>query len=433
MRHPRTWPQWTEHKAGHVVIPAAVLLVAIAALTGGLYDLRNLHMQRQHLKAAANAAVLEGVRALDYPETTRARVEFSAMAEVASRLGETRFDTRAQIDSRRNRLEIAIEAPAKVRFPGPLSLIRTVSVVSGAELVATAGKLCMLARPDAATGATGSITVGERAVVEAGDCVLHSDRASGKAVSMAKTARVSARALHRAAGDDHARAADGPDTNSQPGLRLVAQRGDPLADRPAPGFNPLECDARDLVVTGHETLSEGVYCGGLTIDGGTADLFAGTYVLVDGPLRITGGGRLRGEFVGFYLAGEAAVLDITAESDMALTAPRTGEMAGLMVRSAPAPEDAAGQRRKRRHRLASENARRLSGTIYLPGDRLDIGSDGPMAGQSDYTVLIAGEIVVPDGAHLTLNADHDGSLSPLPGELSRPVNAVATLVEPPQG
>jgi len=426
-----------------MVIPAAVLLVAIGAIVGGIYDLRNLHVQRLQLKAAANAAALEAARALDYPDNTLDRLEFAARAQVTSRLGKTDIDTRAALDRQRQAIEIALSAPADVRFPGPLSLVRTVSVSSRAELVASGGTVCMLALPDATTGAAGTIRIAPRAIVSAEGCVLHSDRADRRALSLAGTATITAGGFHRAAGDDMA----GGETDEAPadihGLRLVGERGDPLAARPEPAGASASCDHEDYTITGHETLSEGVYCGGLTIDGGTADLYAGTYILRDGPLRVTGGGRLRGEFVGFYLTGEGARLALDEASDITLTAPRSGEMAGILVRAArtggesgadahaePGADDADAPA-MRVHTLASADARKLTGTIYLPGDRLEIAGSAPTAHESDFTILVAGEIAIGEGARLALRTNYEGSPVPAPAGLGPTRQAVATLVGRP--
>lgn len=427
-----------------MVIPAAVLLVAIGAIVGGIYDLRNLHVQRLQLKAAANAAALEAARALDYPDNTLGRLEFAARAQVTSRLGKTDIDTRAALDRQRQAIEIALSAPADVRFPGPLSLVRTVSVSSRAELVASGGTVCMLALPDAKTGAAGTIRIAPRAIVSAEGCVLHSDRADRRALSLAGTAAITAGGFHRAAGGGDA--AGGEAAEAPPmarGPRLVGERGDPLAARPEPAGALGACDHEDYTVTSHETLSEGVYCGGLTIDGGTADLYAGTYILRDGPLRVTGGGRLRGEFVGFYLSGEDARLALDEASDIALTAPRSGEMAGLLVRAARTGgesgasaraepgDDGAGGEAMRVHMLASADARKLTGTIYLPGDRLEIAGSAPTAHESEFTILVAGEIAIGEGARLALRTDYDGSPVPTPAGLGPTRQAVATLVGRP--
>ncbi|MEM7768641.1 MAG: hypothetical protein AAF253_14340, partial [Pseudomonadota bacterium] len=406
---------------------AAVLLVAIGALAGGIYDWRAVHMQRQAMKAAANSAALEGARALNYPENNAERLDFAANAHVASRLTGAAFDTGTEIDRQQSTLQVDISAPARVRFPGPLSLVSTVSVSARAELVTAGPDLCALAISDERTGARGTVRVGAGAKLLAKGCAIHSDRARADAIQLAKTASVVTAAQYRAAGDDQSSAGTGAQ-----GARLVAERGDPLQARlPVPDATD-ECDHVDRVVTGHETLSAGVYCGGLVIDGGRAELYAGTYVIKDGPLKVVGEGRLKGEFVGFQLVGPDAVLDFDPRSDVRLSAPRTGEMAGLLVRGVqPTPGEDGDRTPMRHHLVASENAHLLTGTMYLPGDRLDFGGGDRIADQSAFTLVVAGELEVLDGATLRLNSAYDDSDIPVPAGLG-PINEVtATLVSTP--
>ncbi|MEM0987088.1 MAG: hypothetical protein AAGJ32_12655 [Pseudomonadota bacterium] len=408
-------------EAGHVVIPAIVLLIALAAIIGGIYDWRALTAQRAELKAAANAAALDGAQALGFDSTTPARVDFSAKAVIASRLGGQSFDAITDPDFQENRLGITLSAPANVRFPGPLSLIQTVDVTSQAALLSAESIVCMVARPDPKTGATGEITLAENAKLDAGGCVIHSDADHEDAIVTAPTATLAAAALHRAAGDSAHEAA--LDASS---IQVVPNRPDVLAGLPAPDLASSACDHSGKVVTGRERLSGGVYCGGLTVDGGTALLRSGTYIIRDGPLAVLNDGRLKGASAGFYLMGKDAVVAFDPASNIALSAPKSGEMAGLLIRAAP-------QSDKRVHRFASDDARKLTGTIYLPGDRLEIEGADPTANRSDFTVVVAGEIALARDAHLTLRTSYGTSDVPVANGLGPVKQAIPTLVSVPAG
>jgi hypothetical protein len=80
------------------------------------------------------------------------------------------------------------------------------------------------------------------------------------------------------------------------------------------------------------------------------------------------------------------------------------------------------------HRIASNNARNLVGTIYLPGNTLEINSTDPIADQSDYTVIIAKKFEMKDGPELVLNTDYENSPIPVPegvGNKARPTVRLA--------
>jgi hypothetical protein len=80
------------------------------------------------------------------------------------------------------------------------------------------------------------------------------------------------------------------------------------------------------------------------------------------------------------------------------------------------------------HRIASNNARNLVGTIYLPNNTLTIDSKKPIADQSDYTVIIARKFEMKDGPELVLNTDYENSPIPVPegvGNKARPIVRLA--------
>ena len=80
------------------------------------------------------------------------------------------------------------------------------------------------------------------------------------------------------------------------------------------------------------------------------------------------------------------------------------------------------------HIIASNNARNLVGTIYLPGNTLQINSTDPIADQSDYTVIIARKFEMKDGPELVLNTDYEHSPIPVPdgvGNKARPIVRLA--------
>ena len=184
---------------------------------------------------------------------------------------------------------------------------------------------------------------------------------------------------------------------------------DPLRDRPEPNVGLLECDHLLTVLvtplSGKVKLKPGVYCAGINIVGGDVTLEPGTYILNNGALTVSAGGKLVGENVGFFLTGVLGLSTIQfgPSSTISLTAPKTGDMAGMLFFE---DRDVLFNLP---HRIASNNARNLVGTIYLPGNTLTIDSKNPIADQSDYTVIIARKFEMKDGPELVLNTDYENS------------------------
>jgi hypothetical protein len=156
-------------------------------------------------------------------------------------------------------------------------------------------------------------------------------------------------------------------------------------------------------------LSPGVYCGGLTITKNTtASLSPGVYVIKDGPLKVSGGGTLQGNNVGFYLKGNASVIDFSTDSTISLTAPKDGLLSGILFF-----EDRAAQA-QREHKILSDNARTLLGTIYLPQGTLLVDANKPVSDKSAYTIIVARRMKLDDGPNLYLNTGYDKTDIPVP-------------------
>ncbi len=112
------------------------------------------------------------------------------------------------------------------------------------------------------------------------------------------------------------------------------------------------------------------------------------------------------------------------ESKISLAAPRSGPLAGLLFyedRGVVAADKAGagtdpdtGLPKAQEHRIRSNDAGRLVGTIYLPRNRLLIDGDRPIAEESAYTVIIAREFALAEGPEVILNADYSLSDVPVP-------------------
>jgi hypothetical protein len=68
----------------------------------------------------------------------------------------------------------------------------------------------------------------------------------------------------------------------------------------------------------------------------------------------------------------------------------------------------------REHKILSDNARTLLGTIYMPQGRLIIDATKPIADKSAYTVLVVRRIDLHAGPNLILNSDYSASDVPVP-------------------
>jgi hypothetical protein len=192
---------------------------------------------------------------------------------------------------------------------------------------------------------------------------------------------------------------------------------DPLASRAPPSAGGCDYFKRE-VKGGTVTLMPGMYCEGLKItDAAKVTLASGTYVIDGGKFIVDKAASIEGENVGFYLRGDKSTFEFAIDSTVSLSAPKTGAMAGMLFF-----DDRGGKVDK--HRIYSDNARKLLGTIYLPSGDLYIDAKKPIADQSAYTIIVAKRIELYSGPNLVLNANYGATDVPVPRGVG-PVSATS--------
>jgi hypothetical protein len=193
--------------------------------------------------------------------------------------------------------------------------------------------------------------------------------------------------------------------------------GDPLAGLSAPSFSG--CDHNDLAFSeGVHVLSSGVYCGGVALSGSASVEFEpGTHIMQNGDFRVSGGGtEVQGEDVTFYTAGDSNI-SFTGQGDIALSAPTTGDYAGVLFYGDPnAPTSV-------QHHINGNSNMAYNGFMYFPTAEL-MYNGGGIGTTSDYTAVIARLLRFGGNGELHFNYDPDiGEVPELPG------GSTVTLVE----
>ena len=166
---------------------------------------------------------------------------------------------------------------------------------------------------------------------------------------------------------------------------------DPLAGRPEPSIG--SCDKTNFAISsGTKTLDPGIYCGGIKISNTASVVFnPGTYIIQDGEFVVSDTATVKGEHVGFYLAGKNSLINFTDEASVTLSGASDGEMAGLLFF-----EDRTATL-DRRHHIQSTKAAVLTGTIYLSRGKLLIDPNSPVARNSAYTAIIVHKLELNEG------------------------------------
>jgi hypothetical protein len=417
-------------RSGSMALFATGLLIAAILIIGGVVDFGSLYLERRDVQNAADAAALGAVREIQIAQGDESRLASVADAIVRGNIGNLKKVEVKATSLADNRLEVIVTAAPRVFFPGVIGM--TAGPVSARSIAEVSGSAVCMIGLDPKVKHT--LDMRTSAAITANACAIYSNSSAKDGITIADNAKVKADLICSAGGVKTSKTFalnPAPVTDCPP-------MSDPLADRPPPSVGA--CTAKKLKIDKGvtKTLSPGVYCDGVEVKG-VAKLMPGIYVIKNGSLKVKDGGSLTGDNVGLFLTGEKSLIEFEKESTISLSAPRTGALAGLLVyedRNVKAA-DADGTveidtetalPKAQEHRIRSDNASRLVGTIYMPRNRLLIDGDKPIAAASAYTVIIAREFALAEGPEVVLNADYDHSDVPVPDGVGNKSDKNARLI-----
>jgi len=382
----------------------AIVAPLLLAFAGAGVDYARYYKIKAYIQDAADQAALTGARQFAI-RTSDTQLPETLAKQTAERILAAHADSaNAAADAVSNTDEATVTVSIKDSYKPTLfvSMFKnpmTVYVEAVAQAVGGAN-ICVIAL-EAKTNR--AMLMDDDASLSGDDCAVYVNSSGNKALTALDNSTLKTSFNCTSGGYD-----GGIDNFHPTPLTDCPVREDPLIDRVAPTVSICDQSGEFLedMVT---TLLPGVYCDGLTI-GSNADvtLSPGVYIIKDGPLKIGANAEVMGENVGFYFIGANSVLDVEKGATLSLTAPRTGEMAGLLLfedRDAPT---------NRKFRIGSNNAKTLVGTIYLPKGRLVVDADEPVASASAYTAIIAQRLELHSTVNLVLNSNYSATDVPVP-------------------
>lgn len=415
LRSVRTFVRARAGNMGMIVAAAAPALLGCGALA---LDFSNAFAARSSLQEAADSAALAATRELQLRSTSEGTVRAIVTEYVNQHVDDDVQITSQSSSILANRQGVRVGLSAHIpsimgRLINPEGFSPSVTAV--ARLSAGA-PLCALALEERAQNA---IHLVNQARMLAPNCAVVSNSMSERSIATDNNSELVATQICAAGG------AAGMASNYTPAaIEDCPPIDDPLADRPEP--NAGGCNHIALVqVIGSRRLRPGVYCGGITVlPGATARLAPGVYVIKNGPLMVMNTGTLTGQHTGFYFVGDLSVMNFAPGSNINLSAPKDGPMAGFLFFANRVL--LTGNLNLRHFVINSDNARNLLGTIYLRDGVLDVDANRPIADQSAYTVIVARRISVRSGPDLVLNTNYEGTDVPVPDGVG-PRNSSAYL------
>lgn len=387
-------------RSGSMALWASMLLAVAILISGGVVDYVSLRIQQGDIQATADRAALAAAGELVTGSAAKERVLQVAQAHVAAnhRLKAT---VTAELLEDGDGVRVTVSAPPRVFFPGPIGA--NAGPVIGEAVAQVYGQtqnLCVIALDRSSDRA---LSLDSNAVLEAPNCTIYSNSPKPKGISVLSNAEIRASLICSAGGKE------GSLSNYTPAPLLdCPPMEDPLASRPPPPVGPCKFTKfRKKDFTGE--ISPGVYCDGLYIDGNSkVTMKPGVYVIKEGDFKVDSNSEVVGVGVGVFFTGKSSRFEFTSNAKVNLSAPKSGPMAGLLFM-----EDNTILA-ETKHRITSNYADRLVGTIYLPRGSFLIDANNDVAGASEFTVLVVRQLELKAGPRLVLNTDYAASDVPLP-------------------
>ena len=190
---------------------------------------------------------------------------------------------------------------------------------------------------------------------------------------------------------------------------------DPFASLAAPAKATASCNFTKMKASGG-TLSPGVYCEGLEIEGGKTVTFnPGIYIIRNGQFKIGSSARVTGNDVLFYMAGTNSTFDFGSSAVVkfkGLTEATGGALKGLVVWN-PTQNGAS-----ERHKFGCSSESFLEGAVYSPKTTVEIGSNGLVNSTADWTLWIVKQLAMGSSWALNLQTKFSTGATPMPQAVS---------------
>ncbi len=307
---------------------------------------------------------------------------------------------------------VTVSQPAHLMLAGLfMGSAPTISATAQAGIVYNGSPACVLVTSPNASAALG-VTGGGH--VQANGCAIVVNSNSSSAVTASGPSLVEAAKLCGPGGSSVSGSAQ-----LDPALSKCLPLSDPYANCPAPPNANDPCQfggSNGIHLTGTQTLSPGVYCGGISISAPANVTFqSGTYILRNGGITSSGSSTLQGAGVGFYLTGtnsQVNIDDVSLSGGTAVnfSAPTSGPLAGFVFFQ---DVDTASTGAIT-NTLSGSSSVKYEGTLYFGNQNVTITGSGTADGTAPFTSMIANQMTYTGSGSLVFNSNYNNSNVPPP-------------------
>ena len=362
------------NKRGQFALIGALLTPVLLGVAAGTVDQMAYLKHREQLQGVADAAAFASVREA-YLQGWDIQIAQSVAQTYLSVYtqevwnGGQRYKAVANVDTPEREVTVTIAQDFYPYFTSAFFPTPQIKVSATAKS-SSSRKVCLLGLMQPRFLAKSSIHMDDDARIDASSCSIISNSNDWAGLRVDTGSEMKADFICSAGGvwkNWGAQITPDPVTNCPP-------LDDPLKDRKlniASG-----CTYSNKTITTSRNLTPGVYCGGLKIKGSAiVKMSSGIYTIKDGPLIVEDDASLFGDHITLFYRGAGSTYEFASDATISLTAMKSGATAGLlMVEDANVPHSFDFNpfdlrnlpKDVRIHKISSNNARNLLGTIYLP-------------------------------------------------------------------
>lgn len=434
--------------SGSIMPIFAISILSIVALVGATIALSMDSRSANSLQHSADSAALGGAIAFLKSESPKledrkkvAIAQANALATQNSEYSLVNLDSLAVTEDEYGqhlRMEVDVGFKPTNAAAGMTGRNANVQINSRAVAQATWGfPLCLLslAEDDQGLTLTGS---GE---LKAPNCAIWSNSRDFDGIYIDGSAKATSRSMCSAGGASGGSVAL---ASPRPSTKCA-----PIPD-PVASWEPPEIGSCDTIggftfsqANGASAdLSPGVFCGGLWAARDKVHLKPGTYYIKDGPLVLNGADELIGDGVTFIMSGRNASVSISGSGILRLTAPTSGEFAGIALaedrttrkesliaalaaaRSSTRTTTTSTEPEELVSKVTGNGQIHIEGLIYLPNQTIEITGNGWGEKSSPYLQVIANRIRITQQGALYIDFNPSETSVPIVIEPTREARLV---------
>jgi hypothetical protein len=386
-------------RAGNVAVVVALAVPVVATMTLGATDVAAVMGDRQRMRSVAESAAIAGARNLSvamsesdalhharafaeaYVAEWENGPEITVTAEIVTLDAEAK-GVRVKLDARRPSFFNDLLPPGGWQY----DVFATASSVGSAPL-------CMLVT---ASKNDQDFLVEDSSSVSAPGCLVHSNghiKVTGGNIEAART-----QAVLGATGNISPEPVTDAPPISDPFASLVINA------------STLKCGAQDtlkksaslvLMTSGVHTLPPGDHCGTIDLSGDARLILApGEHRFGGGWLWVRENARLTGTDV-VMIVDKMWRTWFEDNAMVSLSGRQDGLLAGFVM--------IADRDNTQPFKISASNVERLEGVLYVPNAELQISSQGDVASESEWTVVVAKSLNMSGSPNLVMNVNYNGS------------------------